>query len=83
MPQQAKMLEDKCKELRDEIKIARDELDRVNGLLTDTVPRAELNAARKVHSTCSTCMSKIHASCFNIELHMMSKPFMPQIHVCK
>jgi hypothetical protein len=49
MQPQAQMLADKCKELRDELKTARDELARLNGLLTETAPRAELNAARKVH----------------------------------
>ena len=45
---QAKMFEDKCKELRDELNEARDEIERLNGMLADMVPRAELNAARKV-----------------------------------
>ncbi len=43
------MFEDKCKELRDELKTARDEKDRLDGLLAETVPRAELTSARQVH----------------------------------
>jgi hypothetical protein len=42
------MYEDKVKELRDELQTARDEIDRLNALLADMAPRADLNAARKV-----------------------------------
>jgi hypothetical protein len=38
----------KCKELRDELKAARDEIDRLQALMVDMVPRADLNAALKV-----------------------------------
>jgi hypothetical protein len=44
-----KALENKNKELRDELKAARDEIDRLEALMMDLVPRAELNAARKVY----------------------------------
>jgi hypothetical protein len=42
------MFEDKCKELREELKASREEIDRLQRLLADMVSRAELNAARKV-----------------------------------
>ncbi len=45
---QIKSLESKCKEARDELKEARDEVDRLQALMVDMVPRAELNASRKV-----------------------------------
>ena len=50
---QAQMFEEKCKELRDELKEAREEMDRLNALLADMVPRAELSAARKVRVSSS------------------------------
>ncbi len=52
---QAKMFEDKCKSLRDELKEAKDEIGRLNTQLADMVPRAELNAARKVHLVMCGC----------------------------
>ena len=42
------MFEDRCKELRDELKKAREEVDRLHALLAEMVPRTELNTARKV-----------------------------------
>ncbi len=44
------MFEDKCNELRDEFNKARDEIERLKNALEDMVPRAELNAARKVRT---------------------------------
>ncbi len=45
---QALMFEGKCKELRDELKAARDEINRINALLADAVPRAQFNTAQLV-----------------------------------
>ncbi len=42
------MFEDKCKEVRDELKTARDEIDGLRELLADMTPREEVNAVRKV-----------------------------------
>ncbi len=61
---QIKTLESKCKELRDELKDTKDRLDLLEGTLVDLVPRADLNAARKVcvcmyvyaHTVCVQCM---------------------------
>ncbi len=57
------MFEDKCKELRNELKEARDEVERLNTLLADMVPRAELLAARKVRSLpIYVCMYEMRSS---------------------
>jgi hypothetical protein len=42
------MFEDKCKELREELKEARDKIDSLEAMMVDLVPRAELNSSRKV-----------------------------------
>jgi hypothetical protein len=43
-----KALENKSQELRDELKVARDNMDRHEAQMMDLVPRAELHATRKV-----------------------------------
>jgi hypothetical protein len=45
---QAQMLGEKCKEMREELKVSRNEIDRLNAIVSDMVSRAEINAARKV-----------------------------------
>ncbi len=54
--EQIKELENKHKEARDEVKTARDEIDRLNAYMVDMVPRAELNAARKVYLYIYICI---------------------------
>jgi hypothetical protein len=50
---QVKGLENKCKEIRDELKAAREEIDRLQAQMLDMVPRADFNNARKVfHQNC-------------------------------
>ena len=49
---QAKAYEDKCKELREELTSARDEVNTLSLSLADSVPRAELAAAVKVRMLC-------------------------------
>lgn len=47
MKTQAKHWEDKTREMREEMKQLRDELERLNTLLSDMAPRAELSISRK------------------------------------
>jgi hypothetical protein len=49
------MFEDKCKDLRSELKEVRDEVESLNAQLADMVPRAELLAARKVRGLSKIC----------------------------
>jgi hypothetical protein len=49
---QAQIFEERCKELREELKESKNEIDRLNALITDMVSREELNAAKKVRSSC-------------------------------
>ena len=58
---QVKSLEAKVKELRDELKEARDRVDLLETNLVDLVPRAELNAARKVHAHARPCAIPLHS----------------------
>lgn len=43
------MFAEKCKELREELKAARDVIDSLNHQLADMATRAEVNTARKVN----------------------------------
>jgi hypothetical protein len=46
---QVKELETKCKEARDELKAAREQIDRLQAQIADMVPRADVAHTRKVY----------------------------------